>query len=822
MVFRRFISGIMCTTTCGCLLLGVGHAFAQIPPILRSLSPAGCQAGQSVEVTVSGDNLQNLRTLESTVQGLESQLLDGSRFRLSIPADAPLGHCDIWAVSSDGISAPATFIIGNREERPEVEPNDSVSDAQSLSPNAVVNGRIDKANDRDWFSFSASMGQRVIIECHAERIGSALRAILEVFDATGRRLAVNRGYFGTDPLIDFQVPADGAYFVTVQDLTASGNAQSIYRLAVDSGPRVAFAMPNVVQCGKPSRITLYGWNLTPPGSASAVGTLDWIETELPAAPDTSTGFPSARLLSTQSVIAGHSFAFHFPGAHAPIIIGKTDVPVVQDQSSNHAAEAAQELRIPCEVSGQLVAGDERDWYVFAARRGEVFHIEAFGQRIQSPVDLQISVMDSSDSAERRELAQFRDEVQNVGGTFRTDHADPAGRWVCPSDGRYLIVIHNVIGGLHADPRRVYRLSLRREEPAVEVVAVPHGNASAGINVPNNGRTVLDLVAIRRRGLQGSVRVSAADLPPGVEFPDVWLGPGVSKTVGVLSADRNATRVVDELKLNVFPDESFGESQPVMGGTAGGSPTPYALGRLTSQIRMAVAGEAAIRLTADAHRPVNHQLYGTLQASHSPGGIVDVAVQIDRKDANHLAPVQLTGVGLPDLIDNQTLTMAAGQTAGHLSFYLPSMMPPGRYSFVIQAETTVPNADKKPESVTIFSNPVTIDVQPAAFLVNVDPFGATQAKRGEVFQVPYNVRRLNGFIGKMHTELASPGVITDVPGLRGRGVTFVGQTDQGSIQIEVNGDAPLGRQQFLRLFTVGIVEDEPVFHGSRFLTLEITD
>jgi hypothetical protein len=107
-------------------------------------------------------------------------------------------------------------------------------------------------------------------------------------------------------------------------------------------------------------------------------------------------------------------------------------------------------------------------------------------------------------------------------------------------------------------------------------------------------------------------------------------------------------------------------------------------------------------------------------------------------------------------------------------------------------------------------------------VNVDPFGATQAKRGEVFQVPYNVRRLNGFIGKMHTELASPGVITDVPGLRGRGVTFVGQTDQGSIQIEVNGDAPLGRQQFLRLFTVGIVEDEPVFHGSRFLTLEITD
>ena len=132
------------------------------------------------------------------------------------------------------------------------------------------------------------------------------------------------------------------------------------------------------------------------------------------------------------------------------------------------------------------------------------------------------------------------------------------------------------------------------------------------------------------------------------------------------------------------------------------------------------------------------------------------------------------------------------------------------------------ADNKAESVIVFSNPVTIDVQPAAFLVAVDPFAVTQAKRGEVFQIAYNVRRLNGFIGKMHTELACPGIITDVPGLRGRGVTFVGQTDQGSLQIEVNGDAHLGQQQFLRLFAVGVVEDEPVFQGSHFLTLEITD
>lgn len=821
MIPRRVSFRIVLIAACGTLLPAIPVA-AQSPPALRTCFPAGCQIGQSVEITVGGDHLQSVSALQISLPRVECQPLDSSRFRLRIPADAPTGHCDLWAVSDAGISAPVTLVIGNRAECLEAEPNDSAAVAQSISTNTVVNGRIDKASDEDWFRLSASVGQRVIIECEAERIDSPLRAILQVFDTTGRRLAVNRGYFGRDPLIDFRAPDDGQFLVCVQELMGSGSEHAVYRLSIDCGPRVVCAVPNVVQRGSASRITLYGWNLQTSDHGTGDTALERIDVELPATLSSAAAPLPARLLSTQSLIACQSLAWHFPGSHAPVVIGITDVPVVRDQSDNHAPAAAQELSIPCEVSGQLVAGDERDWFVFAARRGEVIYLEAFGQRIQSPVDLQIGILRQSHLSEPQELAQFGDEVRNIGGVFRMDHLDPSGRWVCPADGRYLIVIHNVIGGIHADPRRVYRLSVRREEPDVQVVAVPHGDPASGINIRRNGRTVLDLFAIRRRGLNGSVRVSASDLPSGVEFEDVWLGPGVCTTTGVVSADRNAGKVIDQLKLDAFPDDVTGETRPVIGGTSTGLPTPYAYGRLTSQMRMAVAGEASIRLTADAHRAVDHHLYGTLSPRHSPGGIVDVAVTIDREDAGHEAPVRLIAVGLPDLIENQTATVPAGRTEGYLSFYLPPTLSEGHYSFVIRAETTVPNSENKPEAVTIFSNPVTIDVQPAAFLVHVDPFAVTQARRGEVFQIPYHVTRLNGFIGKTHTELGGPGVITDVPGLRGRGVTFVGQTDQGSIQVEVNGDAELGQQQFLRLFTVGVVEDEPVFHGSRFLTLEITD
>ena len=39
---------------------------------------------------------------------------------------------------------------------------------------------------------------------------------------------------------------------------------------------------------------------------------------------------------------------------------------------------------------------------------------------------------------------------------------------------------------------------------------------------------------------------------------------------------------------------------------------------------------------------------------------------------------------------------------------------------------------------------------------------------------------------------------------------------------IDDDAPLGRRDFLRLFTVGVVEDEPIYQGSCLLSLEITE
>lgn len=831
------------------LALGFPIVIPAQAPIADVIFPPGGQAGHTVDVTISGSHLQSVKELRCSAPGVRCEALAANQFRLTIPAQTLPGSYDLWAVGTLGVGPPRTFAISHRAELLEIEttPNDQLSIATPVQINCVVNGRLEKAGDVDCFQFEATAGQRIILDCQAERIDSRLRAILEVFDAQGRRLAVNRGYSGIDPLIDFHAPANGVYVVRVQDLLASGGSDFYYRLELDTTPRVAFSIPNVIQRGQLNRVTLFGWNLTnqqnPPDPTVLTNRqnhaeFDQIEVEIPdSLVQTSNALP-LRLQSVQSAFEG--FAYHLPGSNVTIPIGITDVPVLQDRSlpggtGNHSGETALPIPVPCEVSGQLTGGDESDWFEFQANRGEVFYIETLGQRIQSHVDLQFSILRRVGSA-FEEIALFNDEVRNLGGAFPTHHLDPAGRWVCPETGAYLIVLRNLIGGLRDDARRVYRLSVRREEPDFQLVAVPNSSVPVGFNLQCGGRQLLELIAFRRRGFSDPIRVSAQNLPLGIECPDVWLGPGVERACLVVTADQNIEPTLSELKLDGFaasqgsvPSADAHSTSAtalshhrVQFGTLVRSGLPTQWGRLASKMPFGVAGKAPFRITANAHEALEHQLYGTLPARHFPGGVVDVMVEFDRLDPDHQAPVKLIGAGLPESIENQTAIIPAGQRKGALSFYLPPSLPVGKYSFVVRAETTAFNSEKKPISVTVPSNPITVEVETAKFLVEVEPFAVTRARRGEVIQIGYSARRLNGFIGKMHTELAAPGQITDVVGIRGRGETFVGQSETGSLQITINDDAPLGIRPFLRLFTVGVVEDQPVAYGSRLLSLEILE
>ena len=169
--FRR--CGVLVTQV-GCVLFLAARVAVAQAPILNIVYPAGGQIGQSVEVNVSGSHLQETETLGCSVPGIQSERLDGGRFRLTIPVDAKPGSYNLWAVGENGISAPRTFVLGTLPEQMEDESNQTAETAMQVTINSVVNGMIEKAGDADFFRFEASRGQRVLIECQAERVDSRL------------------------------------------------------------------------------------------------------------------------------------------------------------------------------------------------------------------------------------------------------------------------------------------------------------------------------------------------------------------------------------------------------------------------------------------------------------------------------------------------------------------------------------------------------------------------------------------------------------------------------------------------------------------------
>ncbi len=790
--------------------------------VLNHVFPAGGQVGTEFEISVAGSGLEGLTTLQCSHPGIGFKLIEASRFLVTIPDDLPPGQYDLRTIGQNGLSSPRTFCCGTYAEQSESEPNDDAAKLKALSTNRTINGRIGSGGDLDHFRFSARRGERILIECWAERIDSPLRAVLELYDDNGRRLRVNRGYFGLDPLIEFVVPADGDYVVRLFDLVYSGSEDHVYRLDFGNGPRGAFAVPAIVERNRPTPVALYGWNLNSQDSGHAAtddaapSGFERLDVEVQIPDDEEADIRNVRLEPAQATL--DTYPYQLPGSHVPVMLAATDLPVVDEVSIAASGDLPQQVPVPCAISGQLLAGDERDVYAFEAKRGEVLWIDGFGERINSPVDLDVSILGVDAETE---LARFSDQVRNIGGArFPTAHLDPSGPWVVPADGRYFLMVRNLIGGLDADSRRVYALTIRRQEPDFDVVVVSRGDGPASLNVQQDGRLLVDLLAVRHRGMTGSIRVRARNLPAGIDCPAVWLGSGVETAPLVISAGPGQSKNITSLDL-VADAPNVGE-RGVRFGTSVRAGTPGGWGRLTADGPLAVVGSSApLRITADGNEPRPHHLYGDLPVRHAPGGILDVAVHIERTDPEHQAEVKLIGTGVPPGIHNQTASIPAGQSKGYISFYLPQGLAPGQYSLAVRAETTVPDPgnENSPKTIAVFSNVVSFEVHSPAFVVEVDPYAPKTIHRGEVIQVNYTARRVNGFIGKIHTELAAP---VEVAGIRGRGVTFVGQTDAGTIQIVANDDAQFGQQPFLRLWAVGTVEDEPIYQGSCFLDLKIVE
>jgi len=784
---------------------------ADIPvSTLDTLYPPGNQPGSEFIISVTGSSIAHAENLYSPHPQIRFEKLSDTEFKCFIGSDVKHGRYSVYLFGKRGLSSSRVLLVNPlpvvNEEDP-TEDNNSVTDVKLP---VAVQGAIGAQGDMDQYSFVAQANEQVVIECWAYRIDSTLRSRLEVYGPDDQKVPTSKLQFGTDSMLTIRAPVSGKYTVRLTDLVYSGSPNAIYRLEIHSLPRVLFTVPAVIKEGESQELRAFGYNL---GGQASIGTsLESRPVEV-SAKELTPGFRLPAFADSISVTATATPLSILQSIH-PVGLSLTDDRIVISDQQNVELNKALPLQIPTDISGHLPAAQARHWYKLKLQAGEAIHIDGIGSRAGSPVDLAVHVF-SQDG--KKQLQVLNDEPFNIGGVrFPSAHFDPSGLFTASKNGTYYLVVRNRIGTTTDDPRRIYRLRVTRQQPDIAVVAIGSQAATpSGVTVRPGGHAAIHLLATANSALKHAVCISATGLPAGVSCEDVWIGPGVRQVPMTFYATESASNWVGTIELIAsFNFAGNTVTRKVLAGTMTRTGTASGIGRRDSHITLSVTGKAPATCTASIDRERYQQ-----------GSIIDLNITMDRLVNQPNAQVQLRGESLPPGISNRLTTIPAGQTRGVVSFYIPEHLPPGKYTIAAKARTMhsypVDTAlgTTKEEATEIFSNTVSFEVYPAPFIMTINLDAPTKIKRGQVIQMPYSCIRNNQFIGKIHTEMRAPG---GVVGIRGRGVTFVGQTETGVIQIIANEDAPLGKQPGLRLEGLGTVEDEDVHLGSAFLDLEIVE
>lgn len=496
------------SATCGAFLL-TAPVFAQsvgLPaPRLLTTQPMGAKVGSQVEVTISGEHIEDADALTFSDPRIKaSRKLNAAgqpepnKYVVSIAGDCPPGIYESRVMTRLGISSSRAFCVGTLNEVSQTKPNTTLSTALELPVNSICNATMTQ-RAVDFYSFEARKGQRIIVDCATRGIDSKLDAVVIVADAAGRDLLVER----RGGVLDFNVPADGKYVIKVHELTFKGGPAYYYRLGV---------------------------------SELAIGA------------------PIVRMPSTKPV---NSFSWPPQGL-------KEQAELAEAEPNNDRTKA-QKITLPCDIAGSFYPAADVDVFEFEAKKGEVWWVEVGSERFGLPTDPSILVQHvarTGDTEKLTDVAELSDIPSPVkvssngyaydGPPYNAGSSDILGKVEIKEDGLHRLQISDLFGGTRNDPKNIYRLVIRKAAPDFAVVAwalhmeLRNGDRNA-VSKPlalRGGATMaLEVVAIRRDGFDGDIDLALEGLPEGVTASGLKIPAGQSRGLMLVTAHQNAPRVI---------------------------------------------------------------------------------------------------------------------------------------------------------------------------------------------------------------------------------------------------------------------------------------
>jgi hypothetical protein len=747
---RRALRGLCLAALCTATL--ATSAVAQLPPTLPNprlnwLFPAGGQAGTTVEVTTGGDDLDGARQLSFSHPGITAKLKMAppglgqtgpqpvfGTFEVRVAPGVPPGVYELRVQGKHGLSNPRAFAVGSLPEIRETEPNNALDQANRVTLGTTINGRCEPAG-LDFFRFSAKKGQRVIIDCWAFRIDSRLDGTLVLYDSTGHELERNHNTNRRDPLIDFSVPADGDYIVSLHDQSFGYygvTEECFYRLSISTAPYLDFIFPPAGEPGSTRQYTVYGRNL--PGGKPAPGVqlggkqLEMLQVAipLPAADEHNLVRDGGLYVEpSESFMDGISYRLRSPTAASnPLLLSMTRTPILPEDMPAKPRAEARLVEPPCECVGQFYPRGRRERVSFRAKKGDVLWIEVFSQRLGLPTDPRMVVQQVKRGDKGAEQVVDLETVDdNLANSDRVHWSfldsllynmathDPGYRFVAPEDGTYRVMVEDlarpsqdVLHAAKGDPRRVYRLSIRRPEPDFRLVAVPRPptnlpaeqavQATIWSPVLHPGSTELvEVFADRREGFDGAIQVTVGNLPRGVTALPIVIAPKQTSATLVLKAAEDAPSGMAALSIKGTARVGTGEvvreaRYGTMAWAVQLTGVTYHRSRLTDQLCLSVV--------ASEPAPFSLEVDPDLRLAAPWTGKVTYPVKVIRRGSFRGA-VELFAYGLPPTIYGPLhaqpkyhvpITIPANKDTAEFTITVPSHVPTGPHSFFLSGVGTV--------------------------------------------------------------------------------------------------------------------------------------
>ena len=699
---------------------------AELPePLLTAIMPLGGRQGESVEVTVSGADLDDATDMVFSHPGIsavpvmtEATEFDpeprpvAGKMLVTIAADVPPGLYDAAVIGRFGVSSPRRFVVGRWPEFRKTAAIASAEQAMSLPVDAVVNASVD-ANAADYYSVECQAGQRVHAEIWAARVDSRIDPLIEVRDPQGNLVDVAADATDGDPAVDFTPVVTGRHLIRIHDRFARGGGEYFYRLSLSTGPVVVAVFPAAAEPGQTSQITVIGHGLggdAMPMPGDDGRGLEQAQLEIdPSSIDFDAAVvPAGRLLAPRDSVAElvPLRGGVFDQLPTPPAVLQVDLDVIAEVEPNDEENQPQLVTTPAVVAGRFHPRGDRDWFAFEADAGQAISLELFSRRLGSETDASLKVerleFDDAGNVTAHEVAFADDGPQEFQGVVvDRPTLDPEVIFTADVAGTYRVLVRDLAVDSVARPSASYALALRSPQPDFELLAMvarpDRGDANkfhvASTSIPAGGTVAVDLLLLREDGFDKDVTVTVENLPAGVTAVPVVIPARSRRGVVVLEAAEDATPTEQEVRF--VGRAMLGEAEVAREARAAtlrwkaSNANEPKLVRRAGAVRVAVTVDAA----PVAIRPTEGTTWETAR-----GGKLTIPIDVIRRPGVK-GPLSLTPIGypaemkLPDTLKVPEVKLdepqlAEGETVpppvtSQVAVDIEPGVPPGVYTVALQ-------------------------------------------------------------------------------------------------------------------------------------------